>query len=259
MSVIHPSPAKLAALRERWVGQERRLQRIATSMLALEDWTVHLRGLPHVDEIPPIGDEAYGRDLRGADLRRFLHPTFEVRDADEREAAVVAGLTLEAMRNNTPLPEASPFPVEFEGVEEMAVAMRRGERFLLARAGRTPVGVIRLAKRVEFQELTGHQPYAEISGLAVHPAWRRNGIGKALIEAAEAHAREDGQRFALLRTTEELGLVTYYERLGYEQRLLRQLSYPGSPTFIDTVMTKSLKVRRGTPGGRRPLGSVAAK
>lgn len=240
MSVVHPSPDRIRALTQRWVGQEKRLARVAAALVAGEDWTVHLRGLPYVDEIAPLEGEAYGRDLRGADLRRHLIPHFDIRAASDSEAAIVAGLTLEAMRSNTPLPETSPFPAEFEGAEQMAVAIRRGETFLLCRFGRTAIGVVRLARRSEFGELTGGRSYAEISGLAVLPAWRRNGVGRALLDAAEGHAREDGNRFALLRTSLEIGLVPYYERLGYEQRLVRQQQYAGSPAFLDVVMTKAL-------------------
>ena len=72
------------------MGQEARLQRIAESLLAGEDWTRHLRGLSLVEEIPPREGEAYGRDLRGADLRRALHPRVDVTRATERDAALVA-------------------------------------------------------------------------------------------------------------------------------------------------------------------------
>ena len=44
--MIHPSPDRIRQLTERWTGQDARLQRIAEAMLAGEDWTEHLRGLP---------------------------------------------------------------------------------------------------------------------------------------------------------------------------------------------------------------------
>lgn len=247
MSVVHLSPTRLKALQERWIGQEDRLRRIAQSLLAGEDWTEHLRGLPHVHEVPPRGGEALGRDLRGADLSRHLLPLVDIRPATVAEAAIVAGVTLEAMRNNTPLPDVSPFPAEFEGAEQMAVAIRRGEVFLLARCGPKPVGVVRLAERREFDDLTGNRPYAELSGLAVDPAWRKLGIGGRLLGAAEAFARDDGHATALLRTTLELGLVPYYQRRGYAIGRMRQMTYAGAPMFIDVVMTKRLAGSRRRP------------
>ena len=90
--MIHPTAEKIRALSDRWVGQEARLQRVAASILSGEDWTQHLRGLPFLDEVPPKDGEAYGRDLRGADLRRFLYPKVDVTRATERDAALVAGL-----------------------------------------------------------------------------------------------------------------------------------------------------------------------
>jgi ribosomal protein S18 acetylase RimI-like enzyme len=240
--MIHPSPERLRALAERWIGQEARLQRIAASLLAGEDWTEHLRGLPMVDEIPPREGEAYGRDLRGADLRRYLHPPVEVSRATEREAALVASVTLEAMRNNTPLPDSSPFPAETESAEGVQIAMRRGERFLLARAGRKVVGAVRWAPRREFADLTDGNAYGEISGLAVSVAHRRVGVGATLLSSAEWDVAGEGHEQALLRTTVELGLVPFYESRGYQVRRVRQHTYPDAPTFLDAVLTKRLAV-----------------
>jgi predicted N-acetyltransferase YhbS len=247
--MIHPSPEKLRALTERWIGQEVRLQRIATSILAGEDWTQHLRGLPHLDEIPPREGEAYGRDLRGADLRRYLHPKGEVTRATERDAALVASVTREAMRNNTALPDASPFPADAESAEGVALALRRGERVLLARVGRGVVGCVRWAVRSEFADLADQRPYGEISGLAVLPSHRRVGIGGTLVASAEWDVAGEGHDWALLRTTVELGLVPWYERHGYVARRVRQFTYPEAPTFLDCVMTKRLAViGRGQAG-----------
>lgn len=240
--MIHPSPEKIRALAERWVGQEARLQKIAAAIVAGEDWTVHLRGLPLVDEVPPREGEAYGRDLRGADLKRFLHPEVEVSRAVERDAALVAALTLEAMRNNTPLPDASPFPADVESAEAVALAMRRKDRFLLARIGRQVVGCVRWAERREFADLCDGRAYVEVSGLAVATAHRRCGIGATLLAYAEWEAAAEGLDWALLRTTVELGLVPWYERCGYVVRCVRQHTYPDAPTFLDAVMTKRLAV-----------------
>jgi ribosomal protein S18 acetylase RimI-like enzyme len=247
--MIHPSPEKLRALSDRWIGQEDRLQRIAESILLGEDWTRHLRGLPHVEEIPPREGEAYGRDLRGADLRRHLHPKVDVTRATERDAALVASVTREAMRNNTPLPDASPFPADVESAEGVALALRRGDRFLLARVGRQVVGCVRWAVRSEFSEMADGHPYGEVSGLAVSPTHRRVGIGGTLVASAEWDVAGEGHDWALLRTTVELGLVPWYERLGYVLRRVRQLTYPEAPTFLDAVLTKRLAVIGRVQGG----------
>src|SRR5262245_55049938 len=121
--MIHPTHDKLRALAARWDGQEGRLQKIAESLLLGEDWTQHLKGLPLVDEVPPRPGEALGRDLRGADLRRHLHPRVDVARAAEKDAALVAAVSLEALRNNTPLADTTPFPVDSESAEGIALAM----------------------------------------------------------------------------------------------------------------------------------------
>lgn len=240
--MIHPSAEKIRLLEQRWNGQETRLQRIAEDVLSGEDWTRHLRGLPLVEEIPPREGEAYGRDLRGADLRRWLHPKVEVMRAAEMDAALIASVSLEALRNNTPLPDASPFPADTESAEGVALAMRRGDRFLLGRLKKQVVGAVRWAVRREFSDLCDNSPYGEVSGLAVTPSHRRVGIGNTLLASAEWDVAGEGIDWALLRTPMEVGLLPYYEARGYRLRSVRQLTYPGAPTFLDAVMTKRLAV-----------------
>lgn len=247
MSVTHPSPSKVEELRRRWTGQERRLEAIARDLRSGRDWTRHLRGLPLIEEVPPLPGEAYGRDLRGADLQRLLRPAVDIGSATAKESALVAAISLEGLRNNTALPDASPFPVEVEGAADIALAMRRGDRFLLARCDEEPVGVVRLAEKREFHEYTEHRPYGEISGLAVLSRWRGTGIGARLLATAEAEALRDGYPWVLLRTTYEIGLVPWYRRLGYEERHVRQLAYPGAPTCLDVVMTRRIAVAAQQP------------
>jgi GNAT superfamily N-acetyltransferase len=240
--MLHPSPEKIRALKERWNGQEARLQRIAESIVAGEDWTRHLRGLAHVDEIPPRDGEAYGRDLRGADLRRLLHPRVEIARAGERDAALVASVALEGLLHNTPLPGVSPFPPDIESAEAVALAIRRGDHFFVARLGRTLVGTVRWAARREFPDLCDGQPYGEISNLAVSPAHRRVGIGGLLLASAEWDVAREGHEWSLLRTVAEVGLVPFYESRGWSLRTMRQSTYPEAPVFLDAVMTKRLAV-----------------
>ena len=240
--MIHPSPDRIRQLTDRWKGQEERLQRIAESLLAGDDWTAHLRGLPYVDEIPPREGEAYGRDLRGANLRSRLHPRIEVSRAAERDAALVAAVTLDGLENNTPLPGITPFPVDGESAEGIQLAMRKGDRFLLARAAKKPVGVVRWAVRREFAELTEDGAYGEISGVAVSTSHRRTGVGSVLLASAEWDIAAEGNDVALLRTAIEVGLVPWYEKRGYALRRVRQFTDPDAPTFLDAILTKRLAV-----------------
>ena len=45
----------------------------------------------------------------------------------------------------------------------------------------------------------------------------------------------------LLRTTEEVGLVPWYERLGYEVRRVRQLTFKDAPTYLDVLLTRDVR------------------
>ena len=148
MSVTHP--AELDRRAAPAAGGEARLRAIAQGILDGSDWTVHLAGLPYVEEVPPLQGEALGRDLRGADLRRWLAPVAGIRVAGEEDAALIAGIGLESLTNNTPLDGVTPFPVAHENANDIAVAMRRGEHFLIARAAGQAVGVVRWAPRSEF-------------------------------------------------------------------------------------------------------------
>jgi GNAT superfamily N-acetyltransferase len=257
MSVTHPSSCRIALLQKRWQGQEARLRAIASALLDGRDWTVHLAGLPMVDEVPPRPGEAYGRDLRGADLRRFLAPAPEIREAGEVDAALVSGISLEGLTHNTPLDGATPFPVVHESADEIARAMRRGDRFLVARAAGFAVGVVRWAQRSEFKERTADRPYVEISGLAVRPHARRQGVGLALLEAVQTQAAAEGFEHALLRTTLELGLVPWYERAGYATCLMRQLTCPDGPTILDVLMVRRLSVAAAAPVEPAPMAAAA--
>lgn len=240
MTVTHPSLARVEALRRRWEGQEPRLAAIAADLLAGHDWTARLQGLPFVHEIPPLAGETCGRDLRGADLRRLLVPRVEVYEAREEEAALVSAISFEGLQHNTPLEGVTPFPVAPESADDIALAMRRGDHFLIARSGGKPAGVVRLGQRTELRNLTADRAYAELSGLAVVPALRHRGLGTALRGAAEAAARADGYGHVLLTTTLELGLVPWYERAGYAVSLVRQVTCPEGATYLDVVMVASL-------------------
>lgn len=63
------SKEKWRKLMERWEGQEQRIKKIIESARRREDWTVHLEGLPFVEEIEVNKPERSGGDLRGIDLR----------------------------------------------------------------------------------------------------------------------------------------------------------------------------------------------
>lgn len=59
--------------------------------------------------------------------------------------------------------------------------------------------------------------------VAVRPDWMRQGIGRRLLERAEAIAREDGFGRVVLKTVEELGNVAYFRQHGFGSAAVRVL------------------------------------
>lgn len=75
---------------------------------------------------------------------------------------------------------------------------------------------------------------AEILTLAVVPAARRQGIARALVDAAAAHARAQGAaRFFLEVATSNLPAQALYRRAGFVQVGIRRRYYPdGSDALV---------------------------
>lgn len=71
---------------------------------------------------------------------------------------------------------------------------------------RIPLGVARLQRNSPEQ--------GQIRYMAVEPAWRGRGAGRALVEALEMQARALGMNEIVLDAREES--VAFYQRLGYE-------------------------------------------
>lgn len=113
---------------------------------------------------------------------------------------------------------------------------------LLARedAGR-PVGVI-LCRTVADE--------VEVLTVGVAPDARRHGVGKALIEAALATAREAGARACFLEVAvDNEGAIALYERLGFARSGLRKSYYDRGPQgFVDArVMRLDLNSADASP------------
>src|SRR5262249_57889680 len=75
--------------------------------------------------------------------------------------------------------------------------------------------------------------------LALLPAYRRRGLGQALIEYAEARARASHLPSVRLGVRVPLaGQRAYYERLGY--RPVESVAHPGFPEPTYLIMEKDL-------------------
>src|SRR5262245_35057080 len=89
---------------------------------------------------------------------------------------------------------------------------------LIATAGRRVIGTVRLWNVA----LGGGRPALLLGPLAVHPDWRRRGVGAALMQRALRNARLTGHRAVLL-----VGDVAYYERFGFSAEKTGGLALPG--------------------------------
>ena len=118
-------------------------------------------------------------------------------------------------------PDADEIARIINAAFEIEREFRRGERtspseiltsmtdeiFLVAEGGGRLVGAVEV--RVE-----GDAGYFGM--LAVDASARRGGIGRALVEAAEAHCREAGCSVMTMSTGENrTELIPYYEKMGY--------------------------------------------
>lgn len=232
----------IKALQKRWEGQEERLQKIADSIILGEDWTIYLDGLPYIDEVEKVDGEKFPRDLRGANLRRYLMPTTVMEPADQDDVPNIAYIMRESHRNNTPLRGVSPFPVPEINGEDIALMMEKGNRFFVALQSEKMIGIIQMNTGDEFRHLTEDKPYYELSNLSVLPAYRHLGVARSVMVEFEKFARQEHKHsFVLLRTIMEHGLVNYWERADYELREVYQKQEPkGGPAYMEAIMTKRI-------------------
>jgi GNAT superfamily N-acetyltransferase len=82
---------------------------------------------------------------------------------------------------------------------------------LVARVGDVPVGCVTVCDDDGDERFREHGPW--LSGMFVLGAARNLGVGRRLLETAEARARELGARELWLHTAEA---ARFYERCGYE-------------------------------------------
>jgi len=233
---------KIKSLQKRWEGQEGRLQKIADSIIMGEDWTAHLEGLQFIDELQAIDGDKLPRDLRGANLRRYLMPTTTMEPADQDDVPNIAYIMREAHRNNTPLRGVSPFRVPEINAEDVSSMMEKGSRFFVALQFEKMIGFVQMDSGDKFQHLTDDKSYYELSNLSVLPAYRHLGVARAvLIEFEKFAVGEAKHNYILLRTTMEHGLVNYWERANYELReVYQKLDGDVGPAYMEAIMTKRL-------------------
>jgi ribosomal protein S18 acetylase RimI-like enzyme len=233
---------KIELLQKRWEGQEDRLQRIADAIIKGDDWTKFLEGMPYIDEVQRMDGDCFPRDLRGANLRRYLMPTTIMEPAGISDTPNIAYITRESNRNNTPLRGISPFPLPQVNADDIGLMMEKGSRFFMALQLGKVIGIVQMDSGSEFKHLTEDKAYYELSNLSVLPAYRHLGVARSVLREFEKFARNENKHsYILLRTVLEHGLVNYWERGGYKLCEMYQRQHPkGAPAFMEAIMTKKL-------------------
>jgi predicted N-acetyltransferase YhbS len=135
-------------------------------------------------------------------------PVLRIRPADAVDAEAIAGLISGDF-------EAS----EDEISDRLPILSRTGEPPLLAKLGNEVVGVITWHV---MHVLHRPQPVGRISFLEVTEEARKQGIGRALVEAAEARIAEKGCGLIEVTSNEKLKAAhKFYGRLGFERTSFR--------------------------------------
>jgi len=135
-------------------------------------------------------------------LARFGHPT--VRAAGPTDATAVAELLAEFNGEGLPANALARRMAEVQGLETAFLGEWDGEV-----AG---ILVLRIVPT-----LSGADPWAEITEMYVRPQFRRNGLGRALVEAALDCGRQRGcHEFHLLVDRSNVTAQAFYIALGFQ-------------------------------------------
>jgi len=164
--------------------------------------------------------------------------SLRLREATRDEAEIVIALVHHAFTEYRNVLDPPPGGLN-EIPDSLRAQMAAGTRVLIAEQDGTPAGCV-------FYTPHGDEGFVYLGRLSVSPAFRRRGIGNALIAAVEERARALGYERTRLGTRVVLTQKqAWYERLGY--RVIAEKAHPGRPGPTYLVMEKVL-----APGKVRP-------
>jgi ribosomal protein S18 acetylase RimI-like enzyme len=136
----------------------------------------------------------------------------EMEPATEENLRDFALTTLIAFEDAEAEPDGETLAAEMARRREELVGNARG---LLARVGGEPAGILRW-----FEEV----PDIWITGLAVRPAFRRQGIGSALLKRRLVDSYADGRRSVIINVAmKNDGARRLYGRLGFADEVYRRI------------------------------------
>jgi ribosomal protein S18 acetylase RimI-like enzyme len=159
----------------------------------------------------------------------------QIRKARRKDFDFILALSVETLRD-----ELTPYERERTSATKLVGIMSKNLRRLMASSGMlTLVAETADGERAGFimvgrsASVFTDQEQAFVYDVAVAPPFRRRGIGRMLMERAEAHAREQKMGFiTLMVDCRNAPARSLYERLGYEDgRILMRklLAAPPSP------------------------------
>ena len=150
------------------------------------------------------------------------------------QACVAQGASIGFM---LPLPDAEAGAF-WDGIAAALAAGAR--RMLVARLDRAIVGTAQLVTGMP----ANGRHRAEIAKVMVHPAARRRGIARRLMQRAEALARADGRRLLVLDTVEGGDAEQLYRGLGFRLAgtVPNYARLPDGPLIATAIMYKEFTV-----------------
>ncbi len=149
-------------------------------------------------------------------------PPFEIRTARSADARALSGLLDEL-----------GFPASPEVVAARLAALdRSGEAVLVCARGDDVLGVATLHVTRVLHRPT---PVGRVTALVVAAHARKQGIGRALIAAAETHLAQQGCALIEVTSNQRLEAAhTFYEHLGYDRTSFRfRKTLPATPDPAD--------------------------
>jgi ribosomal protein S18 acetylase RimI-like enzyme len=128
----------------------------------------------------------------------------------------------------------------FELAEDSAPALDAyidAGRVLVAVEGERVVGQLQLTD-------SDHPSAAEIKNMAVAPSHQGRGVGRALVEAAIARARDDGRSTLVVATAAaDTGNLRFYQRVGFRMRSVERDAFTAATGYKPGIEIDGIELR----------------
>jgi ribosomal protein S18 acetylase RimI-like enzyme len=133
-------------------------------------------------------------------------------------------------------PLRSLFALAEDSEQELDAYIDAG-RVLVALEGDTIVGHLQLTE-------TGDRSEFEVKNTAVDPAHQRRGFGRALVEAAIEHARQDGRSTLVVATAAaDIGNLRFYQRMGFRLRSVERDVFTPEAGYEPGLLIEGIELR----------------